>query len=230
MALIQRRGADPYYNLAIGSGYRGHPLHAATRDRFYSLRDKNPFGAMTQEQYDTLTALTDARLVDITDDPAATAVPTSAAGWKLEMRLNGGWSGEKVLAEATTVGGTILFTSYQPQASADADPCQPSNGVNRAYALRVDSGKPAVDFNEDETVDAADLSTRLTQSGIAGEVSIALESVRDPSAGGSGTDGLDLLGRRGFCVVGVEVLKRCVVPGSVVRTWWQRTADNGAER
>ncbi len=79
-------------------------------------------------------------------------------------------------------------------------------------------------------MDAADLSTRLAQSGIAGEVSIALESVRDPGTGGDGMDGLDPLGRRGFCVVGVEVLKRCIVPGSVVRTWWQRTADNGAGR
>ena len=231
VALIQRRGADPYYNLAIGSGYRGHPLHAATRDRFYSLRDKNPFGSLTQDQYDASTVLADGALVDITNEPGITPVPTTAAGWKLEMRLNGGWSGEKVLAEATTLGGTILFTSYQPEASADADPCQPSNGINRAYALRVDSGKPAIDFNEDSAVDATDLSTQLSQSGIAGEVSIALESVRNPASGDDGTgDGLDPLGRRGFCVVGVEVLKRCVVPGSVVRTWWQRTADNGAER
>jgi len=230
VALIQRRGADPYYNLAIGSGYRGHPLHAATRDRFYSLRDKNPFGALTQAQYDAFTAVTDTRLVDISDDPLTTPVPTTAAGWKLEMRLNGGWSGEKILAEATTVGGTILFTSYQPESPEDADPCQPANGINRAYALRVDSGRPVIDFNEDQVIDAGDLSTRLAQSGIAGEVSIALESVRDSGAAGNGADGLDPLGRRGFCVVGVEVLKRCVVPGSVVRTWWQRTADNGAER
>lgn len=230
VALIQRRGAAPYYNLAIGSGYRGHPLHVATRDRFYSLRDKNPFGALTQAQYDAATAVLDGDLIDITEDPVATPVPTQATGWKLEMRLNGGWSGEKILAEATTVGGTILFTSYQPETRAESDPCQPANGINRAYALRVDSGKPAVDFNEDEVVDAADLSTRLAQSGIAGEVSLALESVQGSASNGTGTDGIDPLGRRGFCVVGVEVLKRCIVPGSVVRTWWQRTADNGAGR
>ena len=228
VALIQRRGADPYYNLAIGSGYRGHPLHVATRDRFYSLRDKNPFGALTQAQYDALTPLADGSLVDISDDPGTTPVPTTAAGWKLEMRLNGGWSGEKVLAEATTVGGTILFTSYQPEARTDADPCQPSNGINRVYGLGVDSGRPVIDFNEDAVVDATDLSARLAQSGIAGEVGIALESVRNPGTGGDGSDGLDPLGRRGFCVIGVEVLKRCVVPGAVVRTWWQRTADDGA--
>ena len=109
-------------------------------------------------------------------------------------------------------------------------PASPRTASTAPTRLRVDDGKPAIDFNEDTAIDATDLFTRLSQSGIAGEVSIALESVRDPAAGDGGADGLDPLGRRGFCVVGVEVLKRCVVPGSVVRTWWQRTADDGAER
>ena len=144
------------------------------------------------------------------------------------MRLNGGWSGEKILAEATTINGTVLFTSYQPTPQEASDPCLPANGINRAYALRVDSGRPAVDFNEDEAIDATDISMRLTQSGIAGEVSIAVESA---TRGGTdeATEGTDALGRRGFCVVGVEVLRRCVVPGGLVRTYWQRNANNSAD-
>jgi type IV pilus assembly protein PilY1 len=228
VALIQRRGALPYYNLAIGSGYRGHPLHAETRDRFYSIRDRNPFGKLTQAQYEAATAIRDGDLVDITADPATTRVGQDARGWKLELRLNGGWSGEKVLAEATTVDGTVLFTTYQPSPAASADPCLPASGINRAYALKVDNGRPAVDFNDDEVIDGADVSTQLVQSGIAGEVTLALESgiSREP---GEDTlpDGTDPLGRRGLCVVGVEVLRRCVVPGSVVRTWWQRTSGEG---
>jgi type IV pilus assembly protein PilY1 len=223
VALIERRGAEPYYNIAIGSGYRGHPLHTETRDRFYSLRDKNPFGHLPQDQYDAAAPLVENELVDMTGDPAATPVPTTAAGWKLEMRLNGGWIGEKILAEATTVSGTILFTSYQPQSPDAADPCRPATGINRVYALSVDTGRPAIDFNEDAAIDAADRSTVLAQSGIAGEVSVALEAKRegqvDPNA--------DALGRRGICSVGVEVLKRCIVPGGVVRTFWRRSADNG---
>jgi type IV pilus assembly protein PilY1 len=231
VALIQRRGADPYYNIAIGSGYRGHPLHTETRDRFYSLRDRNPFGRLTQAQYDALVPVTDAQLVDISDNPGSVPVPATAAGWRLELRLNGGWVGEKVLAESITVDGTILFTTFQPDSGPGSDPCVPSNGVNRAYAVGVDNGRASVDFNGDHTLDSHDISTRLAQSGIAGEVSIALESVLngpnpDPN---QSTDGLDPLGRRGFCVVGVEVLKRCVVPGSVVRTYWQRTANNSAD-
>jgi type IV pilus assembly protein PilY1 len=229
VALMQRRGADPYYNIAIGSGYRGHPLHTETRDRFYSIRDRNPFGRLTQRQYDEIVPLTDASFVDLTPDVGATPVPATASGWKLELRLNGGWSGEKVLADATTISGTVLFTTYQPQAAAAADPCVPAAGVNRTYALKADTGRPAVDFNEDAVLDARDLSAELAQTGIAGEVNFVLESTAGLPTPPQPDDGTDPLGRRGFCVVGVEVLRRCVVPGGVVRTYWQRSAGNGTE-
>ncbi len=225
VALIQRRGAEPYLNLAIGSGYRGHPLHTETRDRFYAVRDRNPFAKLTQIQYDALTPITDTDLVNITPTPDQTAVPPTAPGWKLELNLNGGWSGEKVLAEALTVDGTVLFTSYQPVPPGQADPCRPANGINRAYALRVDDGRPFIDFNDSGVIDSADLFTELAQSGIAGEISLALESV----VGGDGATGgnVDALGRRGVCVVGVEVLQRCIVPGTVVRAYWRRVAEDG---
>lgn len=239
VALIQRRGADAYYNLAIGSGYRGHPLHAETRDRFYALRDKLPFARLTQAQYDAFAVITESDLVDITDNPASTSVPTTARGWRLELRLNNGWVGEKVLAEATTINGVILFPSYQPTPAASANPCIPTTGVNRVYALNVDSGRPAIDFNDDEQISAADISTELAQSGIAGEVSFAFQAVSDAGGGTGGETGgdgsagggpteTDALGRISPCFVGVEVLKKCVRPGDVVRTFWQRTSDDSS--
>jgi type IV pilus assembly protein PilY1 len=221
VALIQRRGADPYYNLAIGSGYRGHPLHTETQDRFYSIRDRNPFDRLTQAQYNDATAVRDADLTNITPTPEQAAVPSGAPGWKLELDLNGGWSGEKVLAEGLTIEGTILFTSYQPVPASRADPCLPANGINRAYALRVDTGRAAIDFNDSGVVDSGDLSQLLQQSGIAGEVSFILENV------GRGAEGADALGRRASCRIGVEVLGRCVESDGVVRSYWRRIADDG---
>ncbi|MCB1624716.1 MAG: PQQ-binding-like beta-propeller repeat protein, partial [Pseudomonadales bacterium] len=236
VALIQRRGAEPYYNLAIGSGYRGHPLDATTQDQFYSLRDKNPFGKLSQSQYDSATPLLDSDLIDITNDPANAAVPTIASGWRLELRLNGGWSGEKVLAESLTVGGIILFPTYQPQPASTLDPCAPANGRNRVYALTVDTGRPAIDFDEtgaDSTPDNADLFTNIAQTGIAGEISFAFDAVppnddnqNELEQNGNNARAVDALGRRAMCIVGVELLQRCVVPGSVMRTFWQRAAPN----
>jgi len=231
VSLVQRRGADPYYNLAIGSGYRGHPLHTGTHDRFYSVRDTNPFGRLTQSEYATLAPITEADLVDITGDIANATVPATARGWKLELRLNGGWVGEKVLAEAVTVNGVVLFPTYQPQSPEITNPCVPVNGLNRVYALQVDTGRPAVDFTNDLQLTAADAFTVLSQTGIAGEVSLLFETQiaagggtggQDDSEGGNGAG--SLLARRSVCMVGVEVLRSCVQPGGVVRTFWRKTS------
>jgi type IV pilus assembly protein PilY1 len=238
VALIQRRGADPYFNLAIGSGYRGHPLNTAIHDRFYSIRDKSPFSKLAQSTYDSLAPITESDLVDVSASLLNTPVPTTARGWMLQLDLNGGWVGEKVLAEALTVNGVVLFPTYQPVAAANLDPCTPANGLNRAYALQVDTGRPAVDFNHDGQITADDAWTRLSQTGIAGEVNFLFDATASASttapggqpATGSGNTSAaitrDALGRRALCMVGVEVLQQCVAPGSVVRTFWQRTAPN----
>jgi type IV pilus assembly protein PilY1 len=228
VALIQRRGANAYYNIAIGSGYRGHPLHTATRDRFYSLRDTLPFKRMTQQDYEGFAAITDGPLTDIATNISSTNLPLDARGFKLELRLNG--AGEKVLAEAVTVNGVLLFTTYQPQASS-ADPCAPSAGLNRAYALSVDRGRPVIDFNDNLRIDDTDAWTRLSQTGIAGEITYLLETPthaqgQGPAGSPIETGPRDVLGRRGVCMVGVEVLRKCVPPGNVVRTFWQRRTVN----
>lgn len=238
VALIQRRGAEPYYNLAIGSGYRGHPLHVDTRDRFYSLRDKLPFAKLTQSQYDSFDPITEADLADITDTLGTSSRPRTPNGWKLELRIGGGgWVGEKVLAESVTVNGVILFPTYEPVPPAARNPCVPATGINRVYALRADTGAPGIDFNDDGNLTVADAFTRLPLTGIAGEVSVIFES--DPSR--IARDGevvppppdanrRDSLGRRAICTVGgVLVLNKCVSPPDVVRTFWERTAGNALD-
>ena len=222
VALIQRRGANPYLNLALGSGYRGHPLHTATQDRFYSLRDTLAFGRLTQLQYDAFTPITDGILTDITSSISSTRLPRDARGWKLELRLNG--AGEKVLAEALTVNGAILFPTFQPTSASAANPCAPGVGLNRAYALSVDAGRPVVDFDDNMILTDSDAWTRLAQTGIAGEISYVFDTRPPPNQPNPNVPvpPRDALGRTALCMVGVEVLRRCVPPGNVVRTFWQR--------
>jgi type IV pilus assembly protein PilY1 len=226
VALIQRRFGEAYLNIALGSGYRGHPLHTATRDRFYSLRDLQPFTRLIQTDYDRATALTDGVLTDKTPDILG-RIPFDSKGWKLELSLNGGWVGEKVLAEATTINGTILFPTYQPRPPESAAPCAPGIGINRAYALSVETGRPTIDFNDNMQITQADAFTTLAQAGIAGEISYVLDtSAVPPNDPNQGRIPRDSLGRRGLCVVGVEVMRSCVSPGNVVRTFWQRPTTN----
>ncbi len=229
VALIQRRAADPYYNIAIGSGYRGHPLENETRDRFYALRDKNPFGRLTQLEYNNLTPVTDSLVTDVTEELGRTVLPQNSPGWKLELRRNGGWVGEKVLADAVTINGTVLFTTYQPERAVDLDPCLPANGRNRVYALKVDNAAPALDLNDNQRLDDGDLSQDLATRGIAGEVTLIVESRDTNNQGNNQGNNGDELGRRSFCAVGVEVLSSCVSLGGVVRTFWQRSTSDGSE-
>jgi type IV pilus assembly protein PilY1 len=218
VVLIQTRGDDPYYNIAIGSGYRGHPLSTKMVDRFYSLRDKAPFKKYTQAEYDSLPRIHDADLVDITADPNGTPVKTSDAGWKYLL----GKTGQKVLASATTVNGVVLFSTFEPVAPSVKDPCRPRT-LNRAYALSVQNGHPALDLNRDGKVDNSDVNQEVPMDGILGRINVGvlrgqlsddLQSGKNPSPSPPTV-----------CLAGMHVLGSCVQVNDSVRTYWRRDVD-----
>ena len=220
VAIIQRRGSNPFFNIAIGSGYRGHPLESDTQDRFYSLRDHLPFTKRTQAQYEAITPTVDGDLVDVTNDVNAT-LSESSPGWKLLLNDSGSWIGEKVLAESVTVAGAILFPTFIPLGEDPANPCL-ARTVNRAYAVRVENGRPFFNFNDGDTDGDGDVDvpadagyttgdrySELRQTGIAAEISILINEQIDDTEGTT-------------CLSGVEVMERCVDFGSTVRSFWRR--------
>jgi type IV pilus assembly protein PilY1 len=218
VSLVQKRGEAPFYNIAIGSGYRGHPLNRTTVERFYSLRDTAPFAVPTQDAYNSGTGIIredDPNFVDVSSNPAGSTVTTSSKGWMYTFPRGG----EKVLAEATTVDGVILFPTYEPVDIGVVNPCAPSS-INRVYALTAFAGKPAINFKDapgdptDNNIGNEDLFTQLGQQGIVGAINVAL--LRGGSGGGSPN------APRTVCLAGVEVLSRCIDVGGTVRTYWQR--------
>ncbi len=174
-AAFMSSGGLTWINLAIGSGYRGHPLNLATEDRFYSLRDHQPFARLTQAQYDAATVITEAdvNLIDITTDISPT-IPPGASGWRLDLRRPGaGFTGEKSLSEARTVQGKLQFTTYEPNdANAQSTSCAPGLGTNRLYTISAFTGAPVLDRESpaDPPDSAEDRDTELAQGGIAPEV------------------------------------------------------------
>ena len=168
-------GGLTWLNLAIGSGYRGHPLNIETQDRLYSLRDHQPFARLTQAQYDSATVITEAdvNLIDITDDITPT-IPAGAPGWRLDLRRPGaGFTGEKSLSEARTAASNLQFTTYEPNnASVSPTSCAPGVGTNRLYSISAYTGAPVYDReNPEDPPDSADDRDReLAQGGIAPEV------------------------------------------------------------
>ena len=160
-----------FLHVGIGSGHRAHPNSTANHDRFYALRDYNAFGARTQVDYNTTTPVSDSDLIDITDD-IATVVPIGSPGWRLELR-DGGFRGEKVLAEARTFNNQIFFTTFTPGVAAIANDCEPATGTNRLYVLDIFNGAPV--NNLDGVGDEREF--RLTDRYQEFEGSIANEAV-----------------------------------------------------
>jgi len=172
VALVASPGTAPYLNIALGSGYRGHPLNTGIQDRFYGVRDFNINNKLSQAQYNALTVVHDADLTDITTTLTPTIAATSP-GWKLRLDQNGGWVGEKVLGSATTLGGRVLFTTYTPASGGSSGAnCLPNTGTNRAYAISVTDGSPLIDANNDGTIALSDRSVAVATGSIVGEVTV----------------------------------------------------------
>ena len=116
VALMQPRGQNAWYNLAIGSGDGDDVRATLVRNRFYSLRDRDPFVRRSQADYDSASPVLDADLTPIT--AGASGVPQDSPGWKLDLG-----SREQVLAEPVTANGVVMFTTHEPGASLDGSLC-----------------------------------------------------------------------------------------------------------
>jgi type IV pilus assembly protein PilY1 len=141
-------GGRTWLNIALGSGYRGHPLNLNTQDRFYSLRDQRPFARLTQAQYNSSTVITetDVNLIDVTTDIAPT-IAAGASGWRMDLRRqSAGWTGEKSLSEARTVQSMVQFSTYEPNAASTSSStaCTPGVGTNRLYTVSAFTGAPVI--------------------------------------------------------------------------------------
>jgi len=165
---LVRNSNETFLNLAIGSGYRASPLNLQVEERFYSLRDRNVFNKLTQSQYDSFSATTEADtgLIDVTTDLDAT-VGNTAKGWRISLTRDG----EKVLSEARTFQNKIFFTTYTPYDGAPVDPCVPKQGTNRLFLVSVLDGDPVInrDNPADPPTSPDDREEDLKQGGIAPE-------------------------------------------------------------
>ena len=209
-SFVTPRGGAPYINIAIGSGYRGHPLETDIHDRFYSLRDYSPFTRRTNSSFASpgWSPIADGALVDVTLD-VNTVVSGGSNGWKIQLNGNG-WRGEKVLAESVTADGVIFFPTFTPTGVDPRNPCLATT-LNRSWAVYLDSARPygiqdsALPANDPRrTDDPTDRYDSLVQGGIAPGTAI-IQTPDDKTV----------------CLNGVEA-KKCVSIGDVTRTFWER--------
>ncbi len=169
-----------YDYIMIGSGSRPIPLNTSVNDRFYGIRDRN-ISPMTDSNGDNLAEdypsaagpIDNTTLIDITStilDPTSSA-HKGGDGWYYDFdAASGSGSGEKVMAPARVVAGTVVFTTYSPTEDTTADPCSPNVGSGFAYNFNILNGKATLDWDTDGTIeDFADRKLSLG-GGIPSEV------------------------------------------------------------
>jgi type IV pilus assembly protein PilY1 len=190
VAYISGNGIQPYFAIAIGSGYRGHPLNTGIQDYFYVLRDYSTFSRLTQVQYGQLAIIhnSDPTLVDVTNSIQPT-IAAGAEGWKLAMQATGTWAGEKVLNAANIFNGWALFTTYTPSVTASSNPCLPGTGANRYYAVKVIDGSPVQNLSGGNNQSLNDRWSLLPGGGIAGGVTVAFGMSMSSSGSSSSSSG-----------------------------------------
>jgi type IV pilus assembly protein PilY1 len=178
VAIVATKDFD-FIHVGIGSGHRAHPLSLIQQDRFYALRDYGGQGKQSQATYDAFTPITDAQLTDITDNVNA-SVPQNAPGWQFQLR-DGGWIGEKVLAEARTFNNEVLFTTFRPAQGGTS--CEPQLGINRLYRMSIFNGAPVTNLDGSNDGSPLGLTDRYTdfKGSISSSVVFIFPSPDDPA-------------------------------------------------
>lgn len=169
VSIIRDAQKGDYLTLALGSGYRAHPLTDIVEDRFFVFKDFYPYSAPK-----SYTKITTSDLYDVTSNDyqssdavkqqkAADAI-NKASGWYLRLTAQ---DGEKILSDALTDDGKVTFPSFSPVQTVSSGKdaiCSTSEGNSRMYVLDVRNGGAVADLDGDDKIDR---STSLKTSGIA---------------------------------------------------------------
>ena len=191
-ALVVENGRK-YVTIALGSGYRAHPLMKGKdvdQDYLFVIKDRNIYQLPPDEEDRAYSLIKPADLRLIGDDADTPEDKPTDLGWALPLDRAGG---EKALARAVTLKNVVYFTTFQPETKPAADLCSNASHTGRVYGLDVRNGEPALRF-----VDVAEpkLSVEFTTSDIPSEVVLVASRYEEKRPGGRTVPGVkfDILG------------------------------------
>jgi type IV pilus assembly protein PilY1 len=148
----------------FGTGDRNHP-NASASNRFYGIKDNT---TMTNGS-----TLTESNLTDVTTSSAQ-----PAQGWYI--RLQG--SGEKVLAAPNVFNMSVFFSSFTPSTTVT---CTGGGGAAKLYAVQVNSGYAAIDFNTGTALTSSTATTVRSRDIGSGIASMPVIVITPPSSPGA---------------------------------------------
>lgn len=177
---------EPYFAVAIGSGFRDGPVNSNVQDSFYMLKDQGvyskddnghftfPNGTYTvKDLYDaTNHQLTSG---DIILKTTAYSDLNMLAGWRIDLQA----CGEKVLISPLILNYQILFTTYSP-ASDNLANCSFTADTEQAYLVDLLTGNAVVDLDQDMLITRADRAVKLHQTKIASAPTIVIKNLVKP--------------------------------------------------
>ena len=147
------------YGIAIGSGFRAHPLDETINDKFFFLIDESPYKPLVatgDDKYEAIVIgdLSTITLVNGVVTTVGSITETGSRGWVVNLPNDG----EKVLGTSIAFDGKVIFTSLVPEVyiGSNVDQCAAPVTQARIYAFNVITGKPGLDLDLDGDVDDDD--------------------------------------------------------------------------
>ena len=182
--------------IALGSGYRAHPLDTQADEHFFMIEDASALADSAPSA-----VITESDLLDVTSDASPDQGQLDGkSGWLIELK----GEGEKVLSSPAIIQGTIYFTTYLPDTGSLKQTCTVQSKA-RLYGVAVENGAPqGLDGNNDGTVE--DRYTENTQEGLPSTPQVLIlpppgDGDGDGSGGGGGGGSGSSCGNGGSLVV-----------------------------
>jgi type IV pilus assembly protein PilY1 len=222
VALVVDKEIGNFLTIAIGSGYRAHPLDDSAQDRFYVIKDRNPYESPTSYtvikessvDIDDLSTDADSSLMyNNTDSLLIKNEKDVSQDLKNALLKSGGWyvelgTEEKSLSEALISSSTILFSTFISN-GGEQNSCGADTGTSAVYGIDQRYGIAALDPHKDGDPIAKKV---LKHSGIAprpvvifrdGEevIIVGTEVVSEPEDEGTGGDDFQAPCETGNCYV-----------------------------
>ncbi len=153
----------------VGSGDREHPFDTGVINRFYMFKDKgSDAGPVTGTDPVTAPTIVESAMFDATtnciQDASACAPGQTQADALTALGNSSGWyitlgSGEKVVGNAVSLGGTTFFNTNQPSAAAGGGACGANLGIARQYQVSTADATATTDLNAGGGLTGADRSS-----------------------------------------------------------------------
>ncbi len=200
---------EKFLSVAIGSGWRAHPLNTTIEDRFYMFKQEAVFEAPT-----SYTVLTHADLHDATDNLIQDSDSTKSEAAINDLAGKDGWwmgfstAGEKVLAESLTLDNKVIFSSYVPGSGGST--CAADVGTGHVYAVSLFDATPVEDLDESGgNLTTGDRMVNLERDGIPPEPVVLFPSPGKP-----------------IVLVGSEQPINQPLDNPIERTFWRQEPSN----